>query len=605
MFRRLSSLGLGARIVAAMLTILVSVVAVNYVVFATGYRASAQEAMVEKAKAFTAVADETKDHLSLLHSSGDFDSKALIAEFKSDIAAGKSVDQTRMFQTIPVVAGWTAARNAAKRENIDFRVTSFEARNKGNEPKPGSFDEQLLRRQTDQVNAGKGETVSEVDPATHTLHFLRAIKFGETCLGCHGDAGSKYDSLGTGKDLTGFAMEGWKTGYMHGSYHVAMPLAPVQSHVVAFVVHGLAWSAPLAVIAAAALVYLTIRMISRPLQALTIRAGGIAKGDLTQAVPAELQARGDEIGGLARAMQTMAGSLRTILHDLSTGVQTLAASSTSLSGVSGKMSAGAQNTSSMAHSVAVAAEEMSANSASVAAGMEQASTNLSSVAAATEQMTATVAEIASNSEKATTITSEATAQAAKASAVVKQLGAAAQKIGEVTETITTISAQTNLLALNATIEAARAGAAGKGFAVVANEIKELAQQTAAATEDIKGKIAGIQKSTQGTVADIEAIGGVVRQVNDIVATIATAIEEQSTVTRDIASNIAQATGGVKDANQRVAESAKVSQEIARDIAQVNAASDEMRTGSQRVQESSGELTALSRTLEQTMVRFKL
>ena len=135
-----------------------------------------------------------------------------------------------------------------------------------------------------------------------------------------------------------------------------------------------------------------------------------------------------------------------------------------------------------------------------------------------------------------------------------------------TETITNISAQTNLLALNATIEAARAGTAGKGFAVVANEIKELAKQTAEATEDIKARIAGIQNSTGTAITDIGQITTVIRDVGTIVTSIAAAIEEQATVTKDVAGNIAQASSGVREANERVSQTAEVSKSIARDIA---------------------------------------
>jgi methyl-accepting chemotaxis protein len=133
---------------------------------------------------------------------------------------------------------------------------------------------------------------------------------------------------------------------------------------------------------------------------------------------------------------------------------------------------------------------------------------------------------------------------------MQQLGRAAKEIGKVTESITSISAQTNLLALNATIEAARAGAAGKGFAVVANEIKELAQQTAAATEDIKGKIGDVQTSAGGAISDIEGHRQHHRRGGQIVASIATAIEEQAAVTKDVANNIARASEGVKTPGSR-------------------------------------------------------
>jgi len=232
------------------------------------------------------------------------------------------------------------------------------------------------------------------------------------------------------------------------------------------------------------------RGIAAPLSVVVEHLGEIAQGDLSKDTPAELTERGDEIGALARSKQTMTLALRKMIQEISGGIQVLSSSSTELMASSTEMTSGSRQASDKAHSVSAAAEEMSSNITSVAAGMEQATTNLAHVATATEQMTSTIGEIAQNSEKARRITDEATRQAARITEQINQLGVAAREIGKVTETITEISSQTNLLALNATIEAARAGSAGKGFAVVATEIKALAQQTAAATEDIKGRIAG-------------------------------------------------------------------------------------------------------------------
>jgi methyl-accepting chemotaxis protein len=189
--------------------------------------------------------------------------------------------------------------------------------------------------------------------------------------------------------------------------------------------------------------------------------------------------------------------------------------------------------------------------------------------------------------------------------MMKELGRAAQDIGKVTETITSISAQTNLLALNATIEAARAGQAGKGFAVVANEIKELAQQTAAATEDIKGKISSIQTSTGGAIDDIEKIALVIAEVGNIVTSIAGAIEEQSSVTKDVAMNVAQASAGVKEANERVAATASAAQRVATDIAVVTSTMAELVGGSEMVQASAGQLTEVANQLKERVAHFKV
>ena len=346
------------------------------------------------------------------------------------------------------------------------------------------------------------------------------------------------------------------------------------------------------------------RGISAPIAASVGTLDRISQGDLSQEVSEALLKRPDEAGDLARAMQTTTHGLRALLREIAGGIQTLATSSTELTGVSANTSREVKAAVDKATTVAAAAEESSSNTASVAGSMDRASANLASVAAATEEMSATVADIASNSEKARAISEHAVGEAQTISTLVQQLGDAAQQIGQVTETITDISSQTNLLALNATIEAARAGAAGKGFAVVANEIKELARQTAAATEDIKAKIAGVQASAGRAIGDIEKITGVIQEVGGIVANIAAAIEEQAAVTKDVANNVAQASAGVKDANHQVAETAAVSGSIAQDIAAVNRAVADLRQDGERVQASATELSVLADQLQNATQRFR-
>jgi methyl-accepting chemotaxis protein len=331
----------------------------------------------------------------------------------------------------------------------------------------------------------------------------------------------------------------------------------------------------------------------------------VAKGDLTQQVAPEYRMRKDEIGMLARGLESMTHGLCAMISSVTDGIGVLSASSAELSTNSTQMSNGSRQASDKAHAVAAAAEEMTANVMSVASGMGQTTTNLTSVTSATEQMTETIGEIATNSEKARRITEEAARQAASISEQMNHLGAAAQEIGKVTETITEISSQTNLLALNATIEAARAGSAGKGFAVVANEIKELAQQTAAATEDIKTRIAGVQSSTAGGIAEIGKVTQVIHEVSDIVSSIAAAIEEQSTVTKDIARNIAEASTGVRDANARVSETSQATAEITKEIVTVDRAAGQMAEGSEHVKQSATELSRVAEQLQTTVQRFRV
>ena len=353
------------------------------------------------------------------------------------------------------------------------------------------------------------------------------------------------------------------------------------------------------------LAFVLTRGISAPLREAMVHLEDMAGGDLRTELSGAQLARRDEIGDMARAMDKTMRSLRSAFSNVNQGSQAMAAAATELSVLATQMADGTRQTSQRASTVAAAAEEMSVNSHSVAAGMEHATLSLGDITDLTSQMTGTIAEIAGNSERARSITSEANRQAEGMTIHMKDLGRAAQDIGKVTEAINSISSQTNLLALNATIEAARAGAAGKGFAVVAGEIKALAQQTAAATEDIKGKISAIQKTTSGAVEDIQSIAGVIREVSDLVATIATAIEEQSAVTRDIAGNLGRASLGVRDANERVAESSTVTGSIARDIAGVEQSAQEIATGVDQVRASATDLSRLAEQLNRTVQAFQV
>ncbi len=342
--------------------------------------------------------------------------------------------------------------------------------------------------------------------------------------------------------------------------------------------------------------------ITRPMEMGTRFAEKMATGDFTQTLDIH---RKDEIGVLADSLNSLIKGLGSLIRELAQGSETLSSASTQLSAISGQMSTGAERTSSRSNTVAAAAEEMSANMSSVAASTEEASINMNMVAAASEQMTATISEIAESAEKARRITHTAVTEAREASDTVDQLGLAAREIGKVTESITEISEQTNLLALNATIEAARAGDAGRGFAVVANEIKELAKQAAQASDEIKKRIHGIQASTEGTVSQIGRITAVINQVNEIVSTIAAAVEEQSVTTREIAGNVTHAAQGMAEVTENVAQSSTVAGEIARDIAQVNQSAKEISTSSSQVSSSAEALNKLAERLKIRVDRCKV
>jgi methyl-accepting chemotaxis protein len=252
---------------------------------------------------------------------------------------------------------------------------------------------------------------------------------------------------------------------------------------------------------------------------------------------------------------------RSITRPISQSVLHLAGSSDELAAVSRQLSAGA--------------EETSRQAGSVSASAEQVSRNAQAVATAVEEMSATVNEIAQNASSAARVAASAVRAAELANAAVAKLGESSAEVGNVVKVVASVAEQTKLLALNATIEAARAGEAGKGFAVVANEVKELAKETARATEDIGQKIEAIQRDARGAAGAITQIGVVINQIHDMQATIASAVEQQTATTNEIARNIAEAAQGGAEISKGISEVAMAMKSTAEGADQTRQAAAEL------------------------------
>ncbi len=298
-----------------------------------------------------------------------------------------------------------------------------------------------------------------------------------------------------------------------------------------------------------------------------------AQGDLTRSV----SVKGDDaIGQMGEGLSAFFADLRKSISDISETAQTLGVSSEELSTVSQQMAGNAEETSAQANVVSAASEEISRNVQTVATG--------------TEEMSASIKEISHNAQEAARVAASAVQVAQTTNETVSKLGESSAEIGEVVKVINSIAEQTNLLALNATIEAARAGEAGKGFAVVANEVKELANQTAKATDEIGGKIQAIQTDTNSAVEAIGEISEVINKINDISNTIASAVEEQTATTAEIGRNVNDA--------------AKGSAEINQNIVGVAQAAEDTSGGVSQTQESAEKLLAMANDLKRLVGQFK-
>ncbi len=347
--------------------------------------------------------------------------------------------------------------------------------------------------------------------------------------------------------------------------------AAAQSHRIVLVLWGVAGLGALVVGLLGAWV---TRLVTAPLAAVRHSLEAVAGGDLT--VDAGTVGR-DETGDMALSLRTARESLRAT-------VATIAASSTTVAH-------NAEGLFATSADVARNAEHTTRESGEAAAAAAEVSHHVQTVAAATEEMAASIGEISASSADAVRVAAAAVEQAQAANTTVGQLGQASAEIDAVVKAITSIAEQTNLLALNATIEAARAGEAGKGFAVVASEVKELAQETARATQDITGRIAAIQVGTAAAVESIARIGQIIEDINGYQTTIASAVEEQAATTAEMSHSVHEAAAG--------------SATIARTIENVAQAARSTGTGIVETQRAAEELVGLSGALGDVVAHFRV
>jgi methyl-accepting chemotaxis protein len=320
-----------------------------------------------------------------------------------------------------------------------------------------------------------------------------------------------------------------------------------------------------------------LSLLKNNINALAVDAASLSKAAAAGRVGTRADATKHQ-GDYRKIIEGVNSTLDAIVEPLKVTAQnatTLASSSEELTAVSQQMAGNAEETATQANIVSAASEEVSRN--------------VASVAAASEEMQASIREISKNANESARVAKNAVNVAQATNVTVKKLGESSQEIGNVIKVITSIAQQTNLLALNATIEAARAGEAGKGFAVVANEVKELAKQTAKATEDIGQKIDAIQGNTKGAVLAIEEIGTIINQINDISNSIASAVEEQTVTTNEIGRSVTEASKGVGD--------------IAKNIGGVAVAAKNTTQGANDTQKASQELSRMAAQLQNIMSKF--
>ncbi len=553
-------------------------------------RAAARQECVAKARSVALTAEAVREEMGRKWDLGLFSKDQIVSWAREG-------HLDRVLAAVPVVTGWKAGMAKAAEGGYTFRVPKNHARNPKNNP--DAVEAEALAR----LEKGDIGEYHVLDASLNAVRYFRPIRLTEDCMLCHGDPATSAELWGNDKGLdpTGARMENWKPGEVHGAFEIIQSLDEADARVRASLLEGGVAVVILLAAGGAVLAWMATRAIVRPFRRMVAFSQAIAGGDVSGTC--DLRSH-DETGQLAAALNGMCTSLRTMLRDIRQRAETLGESSAQLTQTGEELTRGADETKSQSATVAAAAEEMSVNMGNMAASTGQMSDSVKTVAAAAEQMTAAISEVARSAEQAAAVADNAARLAESSNARVTELGQAAREVSKVTELIQDIAEQTNLLALNATIEAARAGEAGKGFAVVATEVKNLARQTAEATEDIRRRIEGIQASAGETVRAIGEIGEVVGQVRQASRTIASAVEEQSITTREISESVSRAAVAAQTVSTNVAETAAATREITQSIARVDANARRTFESAGATQAAGWQLNELAAGLRENLARFR-
>ena len=358
-----------------------------------------------------------------------------------------------------------------------------------------------------------------------------------------------------------------------------------------------------ALLSAVAVTIALSRMITRPIIAL-VEAMQLAdsNNDLTIQIP---EAGNDEVGIMASSFNRFVSSLRETITVVANSSTAVSSASVQLDQTARSLTDGAGTTSSNSAQVAAVSKTMNSEIGTIAQSTEEMSTNVRAVATAMDQMSESIREIAGNTAEASAVACDASNLAEQSQSQVGQLHSSADEIGKVIGVIQEIAEQTKLLALNATIEAARAGEAGQGFAVVASEVKQLAKQTADATEHIRHQVSEMQTSTGDVVASIEKISHAIQQVNNVSTSIASAVEEQSVTSEEISRNMNETSRATEEVTAGVLRNAESTNALSSSIAEVDQAARYTADGAEQTRAAGNDLSHLAVELRDLVGKFRI
>jgi len=567
--------------------------AINFALFTRTYAADVKAEKQNQAPVYFAIAESAKLHATELVEQSVYNMDELLAELDTVRAAGGTYHDTNLFKTIPIVAAWTAAGKVAESEGLDFHVPATDARNVENDPSrdpvAGEFRMAMLRELESRAAGGNTQPLARVDRENNNLHVMRPITLTEDCMACHGQPGHPVgDPDGDGVDILGFPMEGWRVGDTHGAFEVVFPLDPVDAQIAGMVGQAGVVTAALIVLATGLFAWAMRGMLGRPIAALLDKFAALRDGDLTQSIAVRSK---DEIGRLGHAFNDLSQSLASTVGDVRASAANVAAAATQVAASSEQMSTGLEQQREQVTQVAAAVEEMSATAGEISAKSAQAGER----SKASGEQARTGSEVVGRTIDEVRATSE---QIETSAAAIGELRAKSEEIGQVIQVINEIAEQTNLLALNAAIEAARAGEHGRGFAVVADEVRKLAERTQTATEQVGQSIASIQAGTASAVGGMDS--------SRERASNGTALAgEAGEALRAILEAAEGVDGEIRSMAQASEQQATAATQIAENMERINTVADESTRGAREAADSAAQLSQEAERLSTLVARFKV
>lgn len=527
------------------------------------------EEEIGKARSFVLAAEGVREYMALSREKNIY---RMDAEIKGDL--------DRLLLTVPIVGAMKVMALKSEEAGLKFKVPKISPRNPAN--KPDTLDLQALDHLKKNDTGGKStpEHVIHDDEGGY-IRYYKAVKLTKMCEDCHGDPADSQKLWGNnqGLDPTGVKMENWRAGEIHGAFEIFLPTAPIYAHLLHSLMIDFAVFIPILIIVIAILVFINKKLIFDRLNYMGEMLHRVAGGDFTIQVKDDAP---DEVGDLGRSVNKMVNDISDALSVVMDSISSLASTSAQLSSNAETIAQGAQDQSEQVASTASAVEEVNSTVVEVAQNASNVSNSAEDASGSVGNGHEIVQDTRNMMEKIAVTVSES-------AATVRKLGESSEQIGQIIQVIDDIADQTNLLALNAAIEAARAGEHGRGFAVVADEVRKLAEKTVSATKEIADMIQSIQADTGGAVMSmhegvnqveegqakaaaakdaLDVIKENVDTVSNEVGMIARATEEQATATEMMAQSI-------ENISQITADNSLASSETAQAVEQLSQLASEL------------------------------